>query len=93
MSFDHFDHLERRCPRLGHPITFTYCRTCEPDHRPCFKVFDCWWEQFDVQGYFHEILSEKAFSRLANPKPPDKVASLLDLIEQARQRLDDDEDI
>jgi len=84
-----FDHLERRCPRLGHPITFDYCRTCETDQRPCFKAIDCWWEQFDVQGYFQQILSTEEFSRLSHPQPPNKVASLLDLIEQARQRLDE----
>ena len=32
------DRLERRCPRLGGPITFGYCRAAEDNGNPCFKV-------------------------------------------------------
>jgi hypothetical protein len=82
-----FDVLEMRCPRLGSAVHFGYCRTCGQEKAPCFKVLDCWWERFDVAGYFRQRLGAEAFQRLAAAPPPDKVASLVDLIHQARQRL------
>ena len=78
--------LERHCPRLGHMVRFDYCRTGGDSGDPCFKSLDCWWERFDVTGYFRHSLPEAAFNRLANARPPEKVASLVDLIHQARKR-------
>jgi hypothetical protein len=36
-----------RCRRLGHEITFAYCRR-ENFGKPCRLILDCWWERFDV---------------------------------------------
>ena len=80
------DNLEQRCPRLGGPITFKYCRDSGENQKPCFKIMDCWWETFDVRTYLKEILSESDFKALMDAKPPDKIASLIDIIEQAKQR-------
>jgi hypothetical protein len=80
------DHQKRRCPRLGDLIHFSYCRTCGEHHEPCFKVLDCWWEYFDVVAYFERHLSREAFEKLRTARAPEKIASLMDLIEQARKR-------
>ena len=73
--------LIRRCPR-----PFEYCEVCGDDKHPCFKILDCWWEYFDVVQYLKEKLPEDQFNRLMAAKPKPKVASLVELIEQARQR-------
>jgi hypothetical protein len=78
--------LERRCPRLGGPVAFDYCRHTAEKQTPCFKIFDCWWERFDVVGYLRQRLSKETFDRLKNTRPPDKTATLVDLIRQAQQR-------
>ena len=80
------DSLEQRCPRLGGPVTFKYCRRGGEDGKPCFKIMDCWWETFDVRTYLENSMSEAAFKSMIEAKPPDKIASILDLIEQAKQR-------
>jgi len=80
------DHLERRCPRLGGPVSFLYCRTTGEDGLACWKIFDCWWESFDVVGYFEKHLSEEKFNMLVNTKPKPKTVSLVELIEQAKKR-------
>jgi len=54
---------------------------------PCFKLSDCWWEHFDVAAYLKTKLTEEQFDRFICSKPKPKVASLLDLIEQAKERL------
>jgi len=81
-----FDDMQRRCPRLGGPVSFDYCCDSGEDQSPCFKVFDCWWERFDVVGYFRQRLSAEAFGRLKCAPPPNKMASLVDLIQQAKAR-------
>ncbi|MCJ8502095.1 hypothetical protein [Desulfatitalea alkaliphila] len=83
-----YDAMQRRCPRLGSVVPFSYCRTDGHPQDPCFKVLDCWWERFDVATYFQQRLTPEAFQRLAQAPPPNKVASLVDLIQQARERLD-----
>jgi hypothetical protein len=80
------EHLERRCPRLGGDVAFGYCKACGKGKAPCFKVFDCWWERFDVVAYMKGCLSPDAFDALSASRPQPKVASLVELIRQARER-------
>ena len=79
------DTRERRCPRLGGPVPFKYCMDQGGNTGPCFKIRDCWWEEFDIQAYLEEHLSPKELEKLMAAKPPSKVASLVDLIEQAKK--------
>jgi hypothetical protein len=51
-------------------------------------MLDCWWETFDVREYLSKSLPPEALEKLeAEKAPPPKIASLLDLIEQARKRV------
>ena len=71
---------------LGHEVPFRYCRTQEAD-RLCGRILDCWWQAFDVCGFLKENLTADEIAKLANPAPrPPKVASLAELISQARDR-------
>jgi len=78
--------LVRRCPRLGNPVPFNYCEICGDDQQPCFKILDCWWEHFDVVQYLRDNLSEDQFKLLMAARSKPKVTSLLELIEQAKNR-------
>jgi hypothetical protein len=78
--------LVRRCPRLGSPVAFTYCLSCEPVSEPCSKIMDCWWETFDVVAYLRDTLPEEQFNQLLCARPKAKICSLVELIEQAKQR-------
>ena len=78
---ENIDQLERRCPRLGGPVSFFYCKTGSDDRSVCWKIFDCWWECFDVVGYLKKTLSEDTFKKLANSKPKQKIVSLVELVE------------
>ena len=80
------DDIERRCPRLGGPVTLRYCRLSGDRGLPCWKVFDCWWETFDVVGYMKRSLSAEEYAELRRAKPRPKVTSLIELIEQAKSR-------
>ena len=77
--------LQRRCPRLGGPVSFEYCMKCGDGKQPCWKIVDCWWEAFDIVTYLKTKLSEEEFNRLVHTRPKPKITSLIEMIEQARQ--------
>jgi hypothetical protein len=79
------DDYKIRCPRLGHQITFLYCRH-ENMGLPCSKSLDCWFEHFQVEAYLKGELPEEEWERIFCKRPRAKMASLLELIEQAKNR-------
>jgi hypothetical protein len=79
--------FQKRCPRLGGPVSFQYCRDFAGETLPCWKIFECWWELFDVTGYLKDYLSEEDFNRLVQTKPKTKVLSLVDLIQNAEKTV------
>ena len=78
--------LTRRCPRLGGPVSFRYCKTGEKDRQACWKIIDCWWETFDVVQYLQDTLPPEQLQRILYPKPPSKLAGILLSAEKARRR-------
>lgn len=79
---------ERRCPRLGGDIPFSYCRKCGDDGSPCWKIIDCWWELFDVETYLRQQMGAENFQHLIGKKPKPKIRSILDIVEEIRSRED-----
>ena len=78
------DHRRRRCPMLGHEVPFSYCR--QPGaHTPCRKIFDCWWQTFDVVGFMREHHTEEEIQRILTPRN-DKRVSLVELIRRAQKK-------
>ncbi|MFQ5484986.1 MAG: hypothetical protein ACE5DO_06600 [Desulfobacterales bacterium] len=72
-----------RCPRLGHQISFSYCRR-ENRGLPCFKTLDCWHSHFPVVEYLRKELTAEQWKTVFMNQPKKKMLSLLDLIEQAK---------
>jgi len=83
-----FEDIQIRCPKLGGPVSFEYCRI-ERNPRPCQKTIKCWSFHFDVEALFREILTLEEFGECFLESPPSKVATLLELIEQARKTLEE----
>jgi len=79
---------------LGGMIPFQYCMTAGEGNLPCRKTIDCWWEYFNVEAYLDNNLDEEkleAFYKTTGP-PKAKMSSLLELIQQAKQRVDQTDD-
>ena len=85
-GIERHDRRTRRCPMLGHVIEFAYCRA-PGSETPCRKIFDCWWEEFDVVDFVRLNYGEEGMRRILEP-PKQKVQSLADLIAQARRKPD-----
>ncbi|MBN1345063.1 MAG: hypothetical protein JXQ73_20380 [Phycisphaerae bacterium] len=46
-----------RCPQLGGPVTFEYCRKVNRS-LPCVRLAVCWGEQLDVPGFLLDHYDE-----------------------------------
>jgi hypothetical protein len=82
---------ERRCPKLGGPVSFSYCRV-ESQGKPCSRSIQCWSRIFDVESYFRINMDDQEFCECFKDQGRPKLVTLVDLIEQARQRLKDSGD-
>jgi len=83
---DEHDERSRRCPRLGHEVSFHYCRTQEGD-KLCPRILDCWWEMFDVRAFLEENLGPDDVQRLEQRKRTDKRISILQILQDAQRRV------
>ena len=79
---DQYDDLKIRCPMLGHPLNFSYCRSTDKD-RPCRNIFHCWYQRLPVQQFVQTHFPAGTIEKLAAPPKP-KMLSLLELIEKAQ---------
>lgn len=89
MMTDHDQDILPRCRRLGQEVTFGYCRQ-ETAGKPCRLILNCWWETFDVRGFLRANLPEDTMAQVERAHlspPPSKVLSLLELVQQAKERL------
>lgn len=79
------DDCDIRCPRLGHQISFSYCRS-ENQGLPCFKTLDCWYTHFEVEAFLKKELTPEEWKKVFSGPPKPKMLSLVELIEQAKKR-------
>jgi hypothetical protein len=90
MLNEHDHDLLLHCRRLGHEVAFGYCRQ-ETGGKPCRLILDCWWERFDVRAFLRAHLPEEAMAqveRASAAPPPSKLLTLMDIIQQAKDRLE-----
>jgi hypothetical protein len=74
-----------RCPRLGDEITFSYCLQ-ESGDLPCARIVRCWSSCFDVESLLKQTMATDKWDRFANSRHPDKVTSLIEMIEAAKAK-------
>lgn len=86
-----YEERQIRCPRLGGPVDFSYCRV-ENVGKPCSKALSCWRPYFDVDALFHRALTDEEFAQCFLKPAPTKVETLLDLIEKAKKVVDPEDD-
>ena len=77
--------LIARCPRLGGEVPFSYCER-EAGEFPCRQVIRCWEAAFPVEAYLRETLDPQAWERFRSQVPKDRMTTLIELIEAAKER-------
>ena len=89
MAIEDHDNRSNRCRMLGHEVEFRYCRQgsrVDGEDSPCRKILDCWFETFDVEEFIRENYGQAMIDEILQPPKP-KMASILELIEQARKNM------
>ncbi len=81
---ERYDSEETYCRRLGHYLTFRYCRS-EKGKIPCPKILDCWFDRLPIGDFLRDNFTKDEIAAVTAPAPP-KMATLFELIEQAKQR-------
>ena len=84
MAAEVFDQLEVYCRRLGHEVSFIYCRT-QGEARPCHHILNCWHERIPIKQYARTHFTEEELQAILAPPPP-KIVSLWEQIEKAKRR-------
>lgn len=87
MPYRAFDHIEARCPRMGHQINFGYCRTMD-NGLPCSRAIDCFYYTFPAEKYFRQVLKEETFARIFLSESPGRYESFLKTLSEAKDRVD-----
>jgi hypothetical protein len=82
-----YDDEEMRCPRLGGPVTFAYCRI-ENVGKPCSRAILCWGLRFDAEGLFRKMLDDDQYRECFEKATPSRVVTLVELIEKAKKLTD-----
>ncbi|HPA48004.1 MAG TPA: hypothetical protein PK395_19725 [bacterium] len=76
-SLEMYDTQERwRCPQLGGPVTFNYCRRMNRK-LPCSKVVECWVGVFDIAGYLLSHFSEDEIRGILSAPKPNRMTRIL----------------
>lgn len=73
-----------RCPQLGGPVTFGYCRVVN-DGLPCGRVVACWGGTFDVAGFLEAHYSQEQLEQ-ASAASKDRLTRIIDAVKKANQR-------
>jgi hypothetical protein len=84
MKTEH-DHKLIRCPKLGDEMTFAYCLQ-ESGDLPCARIVRCWSSCFDVESFLKQTMPPEKWDFFANSRQPDKVTSLIEMIEAAKAK-------
>ncbi|MEW5908226.1 MAG: hypothetical protein AB1659_00340 [Thermodesulfobacteriota bacterium] len=78
------DSHQIRCRKLGHQISFSYCRI-ENLNIPCSKILECWADHFNAAEYLKFELTPDEWEKAFETAPKPKISTLLDLIEHAKK--------
>ena len=84
MKTEHDDKLIR-CPKLGDEMTFAYCLQ-ESGELPCARIVRCWSPFFDVESFIQQKMTPEQWDCFINSRHPDKVTSLIEMIEAAKAK-------
>ena len=79
------DQKQIYCPKLGHHLTFKYCRG-ENAGYACQKILKCWSQVNSMRDIVTEKISQNEL-KLAPSPPQAKITSLIALIEKAKERM------
>lgn len=79
-----YDDRHLCCPKLGHEVTFEYCRTKQGD-APCRNLLGCWWDHIEVAPFVAEHFGGIEAGEFFDG-PAEQVAAVTECIKRASGR-------
>ncbi len=79
-----FDDMRIRCPVLGHPVSFKYCRTTVRD-RICRRIKGCWSGIFDVSAFLEKNYSPEEL-QVFEEVPEDRISLITRIVNEVKAR-------
>ena len=64
-----YDSHETRCPLLGHPVPFCYCRALN-EGLPCSRLIACWQAFFEIGAFIEDNYTPEQCRRFLEPPGP-----------------------
>ena len=99
MAQDAYDALEIRCPQLGGPVAFAYCRkvnlvpsAAEGEELPCRNLLGCWRGRFDVVAFLRATYTDDQLRRAFAPRDKTRLQRLVELAQRARDHAQSEPD-
>ena len=77
------DHLRQYCSKLGHEVTFKYCRTMN-EYLPCQNIFTCFANLFQIKDYIDKHYSKEKIRYFSKPSKP-KIEQIYDIITKVKK--------
>lgn len=82
---EQYDELSRRCPSLGGPVPFKYCRTVNRK-LPCLKILQCWGGKIDIPLFLEKNYSEEELEKAFTPDTRTRVQKIVQIAEEATKK-------
>ncbi len=80
-----YDPIEKlRCPQLGGPVTFEYCRKMNMG-LPCHQLYKCWEEELDIDEYVKSNFTQEEIDKVFNTPPPGRVGTIFDVLQRVEK--------
>ena len=90
-EFD-FDRIEFwRCPQLGGPVTFKYCRIMNAG-LPCPRIVACWGGTVDVLAYLTAAFPERSLEELLAGGSKSRLERVLETLDKVSRPPEQKED-
>ena len=83
MLKEKYDSVELYCPKLGHHLSFKYCRS-ENLGLPCSRLIKCCSDKLPVQNYLNTHYSGEEINQILK-RPEPKINSILDIVQRVNQ--------
>ena len=83
-DIDVYDGLQIwRCPQLGGPVTFKYCRVMN-ERLPCPRIVSCWGASLDVTAYLEQHFSPEQLEKVFGAPPKDRWTRIVETLDKVK---------
>jgi hypothetical protein len=87
-AIDRYDAEEQwRCPMLGGPVHFGYCRTMN-EGVPCARVLGCWLQRLPLVEFLKANYSPEELQRALSAKTKGRLERMIEAVEHAPEPAD-----